>query len=106
MDTMPTPGLVRYCPQDMFAYRGAGTTHHKESIEGAIRNTAAAAGIQHHFWHNIDSTFMGASLRVIMMAKLILPVSRFTRANMFGCDTFTELPEECRWTLLMYSQEI
>ena len=103
LDTFPTPALVGYWPEDLVAYRGAGTTHHLESIEGAIRRTAAAAGIQHQHWHNIDSSLMGPSLRVIMAAKLTTAVARFTRAHMFGpgtvcrCSTCSSLPEECIW---------
>ena len=111
--------MVGLWPRNMIAHRGAGTTFHLESIEGAIRKTAAAAGISHQHWHNIDSSIMGPSVRVIMVAKLTTAVARFTRAHMFGpgtlckCPTCTELPQSCRWgkgiyagTLLMYAQEI
>ena len=119
LDTLPTPRMVGLWPRDMIAHRGAGTTFNLESIEAAIRKTAAAAGIEHHHWHNIDSSIMGPSIRVIMVAKLTTAVARFTRAHMFGpgtvckCPTCTELPQDCRWgkgiyagTLLMYAQEI
>ena len=119
LDTIPTPALVNFWPDDLVAYRDAGTTFHLENIEGAIRRAAAAAGIKHQHWHNIDSSVMGPSLRVIMVAKLTTVVSRFTRAFMFGpgtmcrCAQCLDLVEECSWgtgiwggTLLMYSQEI
>ena len=71
--------MVGFWPSDLIAHRGAGTTFHLESIEAAIRLTAAAAGIAHQHWHNIDSSIMGPSLRVIMVAKLTVAVARFTR---------------------------
>ena len=119
LDTIPTPRMVGLWPRNMIAHRDAGTTFNLESIEAAIRETAAAAGINHQHWHNIDSSIMGPSLRVIMVAKLTVAVARFTRAHMFGpgtkcrCPTCTELPRDCTWghgifagTLLMYAQEI
>ena len=98
LDTIPTPRMVNFWPDDLVAHRGAGTTHSLETIEAAIRRTAAAAGIAHRHWHNIDSSLMGPSLRVIMVAKLTVPLARFTRAHMFGpgtvcrCSTCSELP--------------
>ena len=79
LDTLPTPRMVGLWPRNMIAHREAGTTFHLESIEAAIRATAAAAGISHQHWHNIDSSIMGPSLRVIMVAKLTVAVARFTR---------------------------
>ena len=63
LDTMPTPALAGYWPEDLVAHRGAHTTWHLETIEAAIRSSAAAAGIKHRHWHNIDSSLMGPSIR-------------------------------------------
>jgi len=119
LDTFPTPKMVGYWPKDVICNRNAGTTHYRENIESAIVNTAAAAGIEHHHWHNTDSAWMGPSLRIITLSKLTTYLARFTRAHMFGpgtlcrCSTCTELPTECEWgqgiyagTLLLYAQEI
>merc|ERR1719483_168253 len=119
LDTFPTPAMVGYWPQDVICNRNAGTTHYRANIEDAIIDTAAAAGIEHHHWHNTDSAWMGPSLRIITLSKLTTYLARFTRAHMFGpgtlcrCATCTNLPKECEWgqgiyagTLLLYAQEI
>jgi len=119
LDTFPTPRMVGYWPKDVICNRNAGTTHYRKNIESAIIATAAAAGIEHHHWHNTDSAWMGPSLRIITLSKLTTYLARFTRAHMFGpgtlcrCATCTELPKECEWgqgiyagTLLLYAQEI
>jgi len=119
LDTFPTPRMVGYWPKDVICNTNAATTHDMESIESAIIETAAAAGIEHHHWHNTDSAWMGPSLRIITLSKLTTYLARFTRAHMFGpgtlcrCATCTELPKECEWgqgiyagTLLLYAQEI
>ena len=119
LDTFPTPGMIGYWPKDVICNRHAGTTHYRENIESAIIATAAAAGIEHHHWHNTDSAWMGPSLRIITLSKLTTYLARFTRAHMFGsgtlcrCATCKDLPKECEWgqgiyagTLLLYAQEI
>jgi len=119
LDTFPTPGMLDLWPSDVICYRGAGTNHHKKSIEDAIVSASEAAGIQHHHWHDMDSAWMGPSLRIVTLAKLTTYLARFTRAHMFGpntlcrCARCMKLPEECTWgkgiyagTLLLYAQEI
>ena len=122
LDTFPTPAMLGYWPQDVICNRNAvyaGTVFHREDIEGPIREAAKAAGIKHNHWHNLDSTWLGPSTRIIALSKLTTSLALFVRAHMFGpgtrcrCSTCIVPPETCEWgggiyqgTLLLYAQEI
>ena len=118
-DTFPTPGMLGFWPTDLICSRRAGTTHHLPSIENALIETAKAAGIVHHHWHNTDSAMMGPAHRVVAVSKLTTVLARFVKATLFGpgtmcrCATCVQPPKECYWgkgifagTLLLYTQEI
>ena len=103
----------------MFLFRDYSTNFNLDSINGAIRDVACAAGINHQGFENPGSSWYGDARRVRNLAKLSFALNKFARAMMFGpgtacrCADCNKLPDTCQWgggpyagTLSMYLQEI
>jgi hypothetical protein len=79
VDTVPTPYLLGYWPEQVVVNRFYGTTHGSKIVERILRDTALAAGLEHMGWYNMGSSWYGDGQRIINMAKLTVALYKFAK---------------------------
>ena len=77
VDTFPAAYMLGFWPNQLVINKFYGTTHGSRVVERLLRDTAIAAGIEHHSWYNLGSSWYGDSTRVRNMARLTIALYKF-----------------------------